>query len=101
MDCEICAQQSSGENVIYRDDRWSLWVRPGLEVPAWFVLSLRRHAEGLAELNDDEAETLGPLVRRISLAIREAIGVDKVYLVFFGEHFAHVHFGVITPPAGL
>jgi len=40
--------------VVFRDELWAAEVAPGYEVPGWFFLRVRRHAERLTGLDDAE-----------------------------------------------
>jgi diadenosine tetraphosphate (Ap4A) HIT family hydrolase len=61
------------------------------------VVVARRHITSLAELTDDEAAELGPLVRDLSQALEMVVGSTKTYLAQFAEHpdHRHVHLHVI------
>jgi diadenosine tetraphosphate (Ap4A) HIT family hydrolase len=61
------------------------------------VLVARRHSESVADLTVDEANELGPLIKRVSGALREVLGCAKTYVIQFAEHpdHPHVHFHVI------
>jgi hypothetical protein len=76
---------------IHRDRLWSVSVFPGYEVPGWLALQLRRHAEGPAGMNDEEAASLGPMISDLSKAIVETLPGSKVYIVAFGEVYPHFH----------
>lgn len=93
--CEICERETGTQEPlggwVYRDDLWSVLSMPGLEVPGWLVIELRRHAEGLMELTDDEAQSLGSLMKRVSGHIQAVAKPEKVYSMLFGERVAHVH----------
>jgi diadenosine tetraphosphate (Ap4A) HIT family hydrolase len=54
----------------------------------------------LAEMNSEEANELGPLVRLVSLALVEVVGCAKTYVAQFAEDplHRHVHFHVIPVP---
>ena len=96
MACEVCRQERETASWIYQNELWSLGGPSWASMPGYFILQLRRHAEGLEELSDAEAESLGPLVKRISRVTREVLGYPKTYLVFFGERYPHVHFAVVA-----
>lgn len=53
------------------DDHWRLTLASDTSLPGWLVLVPRRHLEGLHELNRDEAEGLGRLLRASSAALVE------------------------------
>jgi diadenosine tetraphosphate (Ap4A) HIT family hydrolase len=64
----------------------------------WLVLIARRHIEAVADLTDDEAAPLGPLVRDVSRALQETVGCQKTYVVQFAEARAHPHVHVHVIP---
>ncbi|GAB2832323.1 HIT family protein [Microbacterium insulae] len=99
LPCDLEAADSSA--VVFRDDAWSCDVAEGYDVPGWYVLRLRRHAEGWPELSADEAARFGTVSQRIANAIRETTGAAGVYFMSFGENYPHFHFLVIARPAGL
>jgi diadenosine tetraphosphate (Ap4A) HIT family hydrolase len=96
-DCLLCSMHDSDPDVrIFRDDLWAAEVAPGYEVPGWFFLRSRRHAEALAGLADDEAATFGLRARDLTRAVEKATGAPAVYLLHFGENYRHFHALVIA-----
>lgn len=87
--------------VVYRDDTWSCEVGDGFDVPGWFVLRLRRHAEGWSGPTAAELAGFGPVSQRITAAIQEVTGAPTVYFMSFGENHPHFHFLVIARDADL
>lgn len=75
--------------MIFEDDVWLL--QPLGDVPGWAVLWLKRHANGIAELTDPELALLGPTLARVSSALQNATGAEKVYLQVYGEAASHFH----------
>lgn len=55
------------------------------------LLEPKRHAAGLAELTDQEAQLLGPLIARLSRALKSSEGAEHIYLFVFGHHVDHLH----------
>jgi diadenosine tetraphosphate (Ap4A) HIT family hydrolase len=87
--CVFCDDAWPYREAIYEDEQWSL---RGLDGPAgWSVLWLRRHAESITELTATEQQSLGPLVARISAAIEEAAGAERVYVNVYGDTHRHFH----------
>ena len=78
---------------IYVGPGWRVAHAFGTALPGWLVLLPRRHVTALDELTTAEAEELGPLLRALTRALREATGCDKTYVALFAEAegFAHVH----------
>jgi len=66
-------------------------VADGFEVPGWVFLETRRHTEGPMGMDEAEADELGSLLARLTGAIEEVTGAEKVYVVAYGELFPHFH----------
>ncbi|MFG3102270.1 hypothetical protein ACGFZL_17340 [Streptomyces sp. NPDC048182] len=90
--CLICGlEQSDDALVVFRDDLWAAEVVPGYDVPGWFFLRARRHAERITGLNGEEQETFGRRARDLVAAVTEATGAETTYMLMFGEAFVHFH----------
>lgn len=102
--CLQCELEESGQNaIVFRDQSWSCEVAPGYEVPGWYILRIRRHAEGWEGLDPTELAGFGARCEQLSWAIRDALGASHVYFMSFGENYPHFHFLVTardanTPP---
>lgn len=99
LPCDLESAEPSA--IVYRDDTWSLDIADGYDVPGWFILRIRRHAEGWAGPTPDELADFGPLSQRLAAAIQSVTGAPTVYFVSFGENFPHFHFLLIARPADL
>jgi histidine triad (HIT) family protein len=55
------------------------------------MAELKRHAPGLAEQMNEEAQALGLLVARLSRALKASEGAEHVYLFVFGDQVPHLH----------
>jgi histidine triad (HIT) family protein len=51
----------------------------------------RRHAPGLADLTDAEAQAMGLWCTRASRALRDVAGAEHVYAAVIGDGVPHVH----------
>ena len=94
-DCHLCdleAGKGPQGGWVFQDESWSVGIADGMEVPGWLTGQIRRHAVGTAALNAAEQASLGPLLGRLTGAITEVTGAEKVYVVAFGEAFPHWHF---------
>jgi len=99
--CELAAHRDDpGDTWVLSEDRWFAGVLPGYEAPGWVVCGMRRHGEGPDSMNPVEAAEFGVVVQRVSAAIREATGAERIYLIAFGEHFPHLHFMLVPRPPG-
>jgi len=76
---------------------WRMAHAFGTSLPGWLVVIPTRHVEALDELEPSEAAQLGDILHRASTALREAVGCEKAYFVFFAEQegFSHLHVHVI------
>ncbi len=99
LPCDL--EVADAATVVFRDDAWSCEVADGYEVPGWFILRLRRHAEGWSGPTAAELANFGPLSQRLTAAIQEATGAPTVYFMSFGENYPHFHFLVIARDADL
>jgi diadenosine tetraphosphate (Ap4A) HIT family hydrolase len=55
------------------------------------VVEPRRHAPGLADLDEEEAAAVGIAVSRVARAIVESEGAEWVYAAVLGHHTPHLH----------
>lgn len=91
-DCRICAmEQADDAVVVFRDPLWAAEVVPGFDVPGWFVLRIRRHAERLTGLDDPELASFGRRARDLVAAVTEVTGAPATYCLIFGERNPHFH----------
>jgi diadenosine tetraphosphate (Ap4A) HIT family hydrolase len=90
--CLICSlEEADPASRVFIDDLWAAEVAPGYEVPGWFFLRARRHAEKLTGLDDAETAALGRRARDLATAVERVIGAPAVYLLSFGENYRHFH----------
>jgi diadenosine tetraphosphate (Ap4A) HIT family hydrolase len=99
--CELVERRDAGGappwDAVVRYRNWDVVHAFGTSLDGWLVLVARRHIAALADLTDDEAAELGPLVKAVSVALAAAVGCEKTYLVQFAEaeRHRHVHVHVI------
>ncbi|MHB1929122.1 MAG: methyltransferase domain-containing protein [Acidimicrobiales bacterium] len=72
-------------------------------VEGWTVLVLRRHVASIAELTDQEAADLGPLLKAVSEGLGAVTGCERTYVAQFAESplHRHVHFHVVPRTSDL
>lgn len=82
---------------IYVDDAWRVAHAIECSLPGWLVVVPRRHVLVLDELDTSELATLGPILGRLTSALRAVTGCAKTYVALFAEAegFAHVHIHVV------
>ncbi|MBV9793719.1 MAG: hypothetical protein JO016_07225 [Actinobacteria bacterium] len=91
-ECLICSMEESGPAArVFRDQQWAAEVAPGYEVPGWFFLRSRRHAEKLTGLDEAETATFGRRAHDLVSAVERVTGAPAVYLLSFGENYRHFH----------
>jgi len=103
-DCFVCRKHRGEISIpggaIYEDD---LVYAGHSHIPegqttaylGWLVVETRRHAPGLADLTDTEAQTLGLLIARLSRALKASEGADHVYAFVLGHQVQHLHIHVV------
>jgi diadenosine tetraphosphate (Ap4A) HIT family hydrolase len=91
-DCLLCAAEDSDAGaVVFRDPLWAAEVVPGYDVPGWFILRARRHAERITGLDDAELATYARRARDLVAAVTDATGAPATYQLVFGEAYPHFH----------
>src|ERR1700761_433337 len=90
--CLICSLEETDPAArVFRDELWAAEVPPGYDVPGWFFLRTRRHAERLTGLDEAETATFGRHARDLVSAVERVTGAPAVYLLSFGENYRHFH----------
>ena len=91
-ECLICSMEGSDPaSRVFLDELWAAEVAPGFEVPGWFFLRSRRHAEKLTGLDEAETATFGRHAHDLVSAVEQVTGAPAVYLLSFGENYRHFH----------
>lgn len=91
-ECLICSMEGcDSASRVFLDELWAAEVAPGYEVPGWFFLRARRHAERLTGLDDAETATFGRRAHDLISAVEQVTGAPAVYLLSFGENYLHFH----------
>lgn len=101
--CYICEVTAQGEATplwqrIYVDEHWRVAHAFDSSLLGWLVIVARRHIESLADLTEQEALTLGPLLRALSIAVQDLTGAAKAYVLFLAESPLHRHVHVHVVP---
>lgn len=90
--CLLCMMEEADETrIVFRDELWAAEIVPGYEVPGWIILRVRRHAERITSLTNNELATLAYRARDLTAAITDVTGAPVTYLLVFGENYAHFH----------
>lgn len=98
MECQFCQIQQglvpAVGGLLYEDELVSAHHYSHNEEPmylGYLVVQTRRHVPTFAELTDAEAQSIGLLITRLSRALKESVGAERTYVVFFGEVVPHLH----------
>jgi diadenosine tetraphosphate (Ap4A) HIT family hydrolase len=98
----LVARREAGDappwDAIHRAEHWDVAHAFGTSLEGWLVLVVREHRSAVADLTDDEAAELGPLVRNVSRALHRVVGCAKTYVVQFAESAEHRHVHVHVVP---
>lgn len=101
-DCLMCRLEldQGRENAqVFSDPLWAAEIVPGYDVPGWFILRARRHAELITGLDEAELATFARRARDLVAAVTEATGAPATYLLSFGENYRHFHVLVVARDA--
>lgn len=101
--CTAC-QLSSGELAlpggrIFRTRWWVVEHCIGPLGLGTLIVKPERHVTSVADLSEDEAAELGPLLRRATQVARQLVGADQVYNCLWshaGGEPVHIHY-VVQP----
>lgn len=100
--CELVRRRDEGAAPLWdrirRTPNWDIAHAFGSAIEGWIVLVVRRHITAVAEMTDDEAAELGPLIKEVSRAVQQMVDRDKTYVVQFAEHRDHPHVHVHVIP---
>jgi|SRR5258706_4978500 len=103
IDCFVC-RKHRGEIVIpggaiYEDDVLyvgHLYLQEGQNTYlGYLMVEPKRHAPGLADLTDTEAQAIGLMVTRLSRALKVSEGAEHIYEWVLGHHVPHLHIHIV------
>jgi diadenosine tetraphosphate (Ap4A) HIT family hydrolase len=101
-DCFICQKHRGEINIpggaIYEDHlvyAGHAFSEQESAYPGYLIAELKRHAPGLAEQTNEEAQALGLLVARLSRALKASENAEHVYLFVIGHHVPHLHLHLV------
>ncbi len=60
-----------------------------------FIVEPKRHIPTWAELNDEEAERIGKVIRDVSRALKATVDAEHIYVFVLGHHVPHLHIWVV------
>ena len=87
--CELVERRNAGDappwDCVARTRGWDVVHAFGTSLERWIVLVVRRHIVSMAELTNDEALELGPLIKAVSAALHDIVGCEKTYVAQFAN----------------
>ena len=101
LDRAECGHCRPSEHTIWRDDLWQ--VRAGfqpLTIPFVGGIAPREHVL-LENAPLDLLTTLGPLIQRMSNAVKAIPGVARTHFARWGDGSEHFHLWALARPAGM
>lgn len=93
-DCSICtgrADETFSRRELWRNQRWRLTISTYRDVFGFSYLEPIRHIRYITELDGAEAAEFGPLLSKITSALRLVTGSRLIYVYIFGDHIPHLH----------
>ena len=94
-ECLLCdgdaADARFGRIRVWEDDRWRLSLSGRGYVPGFGYLEPKRHVPHITDLDGEEAATFGPVLARVTAALKESAGAQLVYVYVFGGGIPHLH----------
>jgi diadenosine tetraphosphate (Ap4A) HIT family hydrolase len=76
---------------VWEDDLWRLSSVLQGPIPGFAHLEPKRHIPYITDLDGPEAVTLGPVLARVTTAVKAAAGSELAYVYVFGDRVAHLH----------
>lgn len=98
--CLLCRKHrgdwSTPGGAIYQDDLVYIshaQIREGEDTAFIGTLFVepKRHADGMEDLTDEEAQTVGIWASRVARALKAVTKADHIYMLRFGHHVDHLH----------
>jgi diadenosine tetraphosphate (Ap4A) HIT family hydrolase len=93
--CILCQGRAADDQLmrveVWQDDLWRLTTAYASETPGFSYLEPRRHITDMTQLDGAEAATFGPTLARVTSALREETGAERVYIYVFGDSVPHLH----------
>src|SRR5215204_3220888 len=92
------------ENIIYEDDRNLVFLDDYLRAYGYTLVAPKEHREQVTrDFTMEEYVGLQRLVYRVTEAVREEVGAERMYIFTFGsnEGNSHVHWHIVPLPPGV
>jgi diadenosine tetraphosphate (Ap4A) HIT family hydrolase len=95
MSCLLCRGAEADAQMhcvqVWEDARWRVTTSLDAEVRGFSYLMPKRHVPFVTELDGEEASTFGPVLARVTRALKEAARAELVYVYVFGGGIPHLH----------
>ena len=93
--CAVClgaeGDKELDRTLVWEDSYWRLTTSLGGEVVGFSYLEPKRHIPHITDLDGEEARTLGPVLAKVTRALKESTGAELVYIYVFGGGIPHLH----------
>ncbi|MGH3146380.1 MAG: HIT family protein [Rubrobacter sp.] len=106
--CFVCRMVAGdvrfSENIIHEDDRFLVFLDGYPRAYGYTLVAPKVHSEQVTgDFTVEEYLDLQRLVYRVTEAVREEVGAERVYIFTFGSNQgnAHVHWHVVPLPPGV
>jgi diadenosine tetraphosphate (Ap4A) HIT family hydrolase len=106
--CFVCRMVAGDvrfpENIVYEDDRALVFLDGYPRAYGYTLVAPKEHCEQVtADFAMEEYLDLQRLLYRVTEAVREEVGAERMYLYTFGSNQgnSHVHWHVVPLPAGV
>jgi len=92
----ISGKRPVAGGVVWRGGGFALHALDGPSpVEGWLVLTAERHCRAWYDVDDEAAEALGRLARRVMQAQRTVLGAEHVYAFAIGDVLHHFHLHLV------
>jgi diadenosine tetraphosphate (Ap4A) HIT family hydrolase len=107
-ECLVCKSNSGEKRIspgctIFDGEYWNVEHAYPVKVKGWLVIVLKRHAEALHEITQNEFLELAKIQSKITCLLYAELNCEKEYISCYAEaeHFYHIHFHIFAKPHDL
>lgn len=94
--CLICDKHLQLREFIYEDNYWIVSYGPfNSQVSGYVYIEPKRHVENWTDFTDEELTTVGPLIKRVEVALKTELSIERAYVLTISEAVRHIHFHII------
>lgn len=94
-ECLLCDGDATdarfGRIRVWEDELWRLSLSGRGYVRGFGYLEPKRHVPHITDLDGEEAATFGPVLARVTSALKQAAEAELVYVYVFGGGIPHLH----------